>query len=53
MFGVKLYPDKTGCVHDLMVIMGVYQCRRCNRIFETIETESGPRLRAQESRIAP
>ena len=49
MFGVRTYPDATGCVHKLAVVMGVYQCSRCYRIFDIVETESGPRLKARQS----
>lgn len=53
MFGVRLHPDTTGCMHELSVVMGVYQCSRCFRVFQTIETDAGPRLKAEEAQQPP
>lgn len=53
MYGVKLYPDVSGCVHKPKVIMGVWQCGTCGRPLDLVETESGPRLKARMPKVAP
>jgi len=50
---MRILPDRTGCNHIAVEIMGIYQCSRCSRLFKLVTLADGKWLAADLSEVAP